>query len=84
MTELRASKDLEDVVFVLNYRAAAYEEIQKAEDNVRGYLRKSFQELLSEASINEAIAAVLDFGKSKETHDRVMPLIRLVGSPDQA
>ena len=80
MADLRTSEDLEDIVFVLNHRAAAYGETQKSDDNVRTYLRESFKKLLSEASINEAIAAVLDYGESRETHKRVMEVMRLIGS----
>lgn len=80
MADLRTSKDLEDIVFALNHRAAANEEIQKADENVRSYLRDSFQKLLSEASISEAVAAVLDYGESGETHTRVMKVMRLIGS----
>jgi predicted nucleotidyltransferase len=80
MADLRTSKDLEDIVFVLNHRATSYEEIQKADDMVRSYVRESFQNLLSDASIDEAIASVLDYGESKAAHDRVLKVMRFIGS----
>jgi predicted nucleotidyltransferase len=80
MADLRTSKDLEDIVYVLNNRVTACEEIQNADDKVRTYLRESFQNLLSEASINEAVAAVLDYGESSEARDRVMKMMKLIGS----
>ncbi len=79
MADLRTSKDLEDVVFVLNHRATAYEEIQAAGESVRSYLRESFQMLLSQGSIDEAVAAVLDYGESRETHRRVMRAMGMIG-----
>jgi predicted nucleotidyltransferase len=80
MTDLRTSKDLEDLVFVLNHRATAYEEIQNTGERVRAYLRESFQDILQEPSIDEAVAAVLDYGESQDTHNRVMRVMELIGS----
>jgi len=71
MSDLRTSTDLEDMVFVLNNRSEVYDEIRAADDKVRNYLSRSFLELLSMDSINEAIAAVLDYGEPLGTQRRI-------------
>lgn len=68
---LRTSHDLEDIVFVLNNRSEVYEEIRNTENKVRTYLSNSFLELLSMDSIDEAIAAVLDYGEPLGTQRRI-------------
>jgi len=80
MADLRTSNDLEDIVFVLNNRSEVFEEIRNTEEKVQMYLSNSFFELLSMNSIDEAIAAVLDYGEPLGTQRRIRETMERIRS----
>jgi len=61
----RFSTDFEDIVFVLNKRNAIWEELENASANVKKYLKKSFQNLLSENYFEEWIGCHVDFDEQR-------------------
>ena len=58
--DMRASKDFEDIVFLLDSRLGLEEELETAPVEVRDYLRKEFNKLLKLKGSAEAVAGHLD------------------------
>lgn len=58
--DMRTSKDLEDVIYVLDGRLEVEDELNSAPADVREHLRDEFKSLLAKASFQEAVAAHLD------------------------
>lgn len=57
--DLRTSKDLEDIVFILDARLRLEEEVATAPAEIRDYLRREAQALLKDPAAREAIAGHL-------------------------
>lgn len=57
----RTSKDMEDIVYILNHRMGLAEEVIATEPDVKFYLRDCFQDILHDAAKQEAILANLFF-----------------------
>lgn len=53
--DLYASRDLEDIVYLLNYSSGIVEEAKRSETEVQAYLVASFNKILSDNSIMAAI-----------------------------
>jgi hypothetical protein len=75
MTDLRTSKDFEDIVYVLNNRSSISYDISMSNSEVVGYIRKTFSELLSLAVFEEAVSSVLDYGESVGTKSKIIGII---------
>jgi hypothetical protein len=71
MTDLRTSKDFEDIVYILRNRSIVLQEILATEGDIRTFLRNSFQRLLNLEVIDEAITAVLEFGEAPGTKNLI-------------
>jgi len=65
----RTSQDFEDIVYVLENRAAVWDEIRASEKNLRIYLRDEFTNLVTEKYIYEWIDCHVDFGSPPPTDD---------------
>jgi len=63
--EGRTSSDFEDIVYVLNSRNAIWAELEAAPQNVKEYMRQSFQELLENHYLYEWISVHLDWAEQK-------------------
>ena len=63
----RTSQDFEDIVSVLNNRSTIWEEMQKAPESVKTYLKKSFQDVLANDDYYEWISAHLDYVEQRRT-----------------
>jgi predicted nucleotidyltransferase len=77
--DLRTSGDFEDVVYILRNRDSVSNEINGAEDTVKRYLSKTFQELLARDDIDEAIVSVLDFGEPEGSSRLVRTVMETIG-----
>ncbi|MCC6837215.1 MAG: nucleotidyl transferase AbiEii/AbiGii toxin family protein [Bacteroidia bacterium] len=53
----RTSQDFEDIVFVLENRSSIWEELANTEKSLNDYLRKEFEELLSNQALYEWVDA---------------------------
>ena len=63
MSDIRLSKDFEDIVFCLFYRADIAQIITQAPTEVKHYICQSIQQLLQHPNIDEAIYATLPGGE---------------------
>lgn len=61
----RTSSDFEDIVFILNYRNAVWDELQAAPATVKQYLKDSFKNLLEDEYIYEAVSAHLEYNEQR-------------------
>jgi predicted nucleotidyltransferase len=84
MADLRLSKDLEDIVYVLRNRSSLVTEIRLADEKVKKYITAFFRELLSMNIVDEAVAAVLDFGEPTGTQQMVRSIMQEIGSIDNS
>lgn len=72
LADLRTSKDLEDIVYLIRNRSSIVSEIKRSEPPVRRFIAGSVAKLRSMESINEAIGAVLDYGEPQGTRARIL------------
>jgi hypothetical protein len=61
----RTSSDFEDIVFILNYRHAIWNELTQAPQNVQLYLKEAFKTLLDDVYLYEWISAHLDYNEQQ-------------------
>jgi predicted nucleotidyltransferase len=61
----RTSSDFEDIVYILNSRNKVWEELQNAQEKVKGFLKVAFGKLLELPYIYEWISAHLDYSEQK-------------------
>jgi predicted nucleotidyltransferase len=61
----RTSSDFEDIVYILNSRNKVWEELQNAQEEVKGFLKVAFGKLLELPYIYEWISAHLDYSEQK-------------------
>jgi hypothetical protein len=54
-TEISASKDLEDLIAVIDGRSELVEEVRAADGDVRGYLAKEIKQLISISAFRDAL-----------------------------
>jgi predicted nucleotidyltransferase len=76
MTDLRTSKDFEDIVYVLNNSASIIRDMSTGAPEVVGYIRKTFSELLALDVFEEAVSSVLDYGEPAGTTAKIIDLIK--------
>ena len=62
--DLRLSKDLEDIVFILNYNQNLFQVLANCNQEMKKYLSNQFQKLLQFAEIEEAVFCVLPAGEN--------------------
>lgn len=65
MSDLRLSKDLEDIVFLLNYAAQLVDDISNCESELKSFIKDRFAELRKHPTIQEAIFCVLPAGENE-------------------
>lgn len=61
--DLRLSKDFEDIVFTLFYKPNVIQEISNSDNEVKHFIQESFQKLLEQQNLQEAIYSVLPSGE---------------------
>jgi len=67
MRDLRLSKDLEDIVFLINYGVKV--KVDTVNNNtLKKYINNQFKTLLSKSELREAIFCVLPFGENDEAY----------------
>jgi predicted nucleotidyltransferase len=74
----RMSQDFEDIVFVLENRAAIWEEMDNADESVKKYLRSEFQKLLANPNLFEWIDAHVERGSPPATYQIIEELKKFV------
>jgi hypothetical protein len=80
LADLRTSSDFDDIIYVFRNRDSVVSEILSADATVKAYCSNSIRGLLSSNIIEEAIAAVLDYGEPPGTRDRVHSIMQQIGS----
>lgn len=68
----RTSKDFEDIVYILNYTPNLVDQIQKAHQDVRDYLIKSFADVLSDSVKQEAILGNLFHEDQEHRYQKII------------
>lgn len=68
----RTSKDFEDIVYILNYTSNLKEQILRAENPVKEFLKKAFSQILADRLLQEAIIANLYHEKQTERLKKIL------------
>ena len=76
----RTSSDFEDIVFILNYRNAFWDELAAAPENVKQYLQQNFKELLAGFYLYEWISAHLEYNEQRRVDIIITGLKNFVDS----
>ena len=76
----RTSTDFEDIIFVLENNSQIWEEIEKAEKEVKQYLKNSFQSMLDNIHFEEWVNAHAGYGATPATNYILERLNELVKS----
>ena len=61
----RWSSDFEDIIYLLNNRSVIWQELRTGEEEVKGYLKTQFRQLLQNPYIDEWIASHLEYSEQK-------------------
>lgn len=75
-TDPRTSKDFEDIVYLLDYALDIQQQILKAPEDVRTYLKSQFAAILKDSVSQEAIIAQLPYLIQTERFKIIMKKIR--------
>jgi predicted nucleotidyltransferase len=75
-TDPRTSKDFEDIVYLLDYALDIQQQIWKAPEDVRTYLKSQFTAILKDSVSQEAIIAQLPYLIQTERFKIIMKKIR--------
>lgn len=79
MKDLRLSKDLEDIVFLVNYADQLVDEISNCDEELKAFIKERFTELRNHPAILEAVFCVLPAGESEPGNVRqVLSIINTV------
>ncbi len=76
--EPRISHDFEDIVYILNYTSDLKEQILKAENPVKEYLKNAFLQILSGRVLQEAIIANLYYEQQTARFNKIMITIKSI------
>lgn len=74
----RTSHDFEDIVYVLNYTSDLQEQILKAENPVKRYLKKVFLQILADRVLHEAIIANLYYENQMARFNKIMITLKTI------
>ena len=74
----RTSKDMEDIVYILNHRMGLAEEVLGSEANVKQYLRDCFQDLLHDEVKQEAILANLFYEDQNLRFNKILNTLKQI------
>jgi predicted nucleotidyltransferase len=72
----RSSHDFEDIVFVLENRAALWDEIHQCDDNLKTYLKKEFTKLIENTYIHEWVDSHVERGVVMPATDSIIKNIK--------
>lgn len=79
MKDLRLSKDLEDIIFLVNYADHLKDEITLSEDTVKAFIQRQFRELMDKPELTEAVFCVLPVGENEpENVKEILARIQLI------
>lgn len=74
----RTSHDFEDIFYVFDNRTDIIEQISKASDSVKPFLKKNLQEVLNNRAMQEAILGNLVFETREERYVRIIQSIEQI------
>jgi len=75
-SDLFASHDLEDVIYVLDHRPTVLEEIMMAPQPVKDYLREQFNKLVTNSLFEEALLGHVEQQNALERSRRIMIVLK--------
>lgn len=67
-TDWRWSHDFEDLVYIFNYNKNIVEELQKADDDLKGFFKEEFAKILKRTYIREEIECKLPYGEENRVY----------------
>ena len=76
----RTSHDFEDIFYVFDNRTDIIEQISKASDNVKPFLKENLEEVLNNWAMQEAILGNLVFETREERYRRIIQSIEQIVS----
>ena len=74
--DLRQSHDFEDIVFIMDNCFELLEDINKANEILKSYLKQECKELLQNDYLLEGIESALPFGSDSESTEKIQELIK--------
>lgn len=74
--DLRQSHDFEDIIYIMDNCSELLENITKANESVKAYLKVECYKLLKNEGLTEGIESALPFGSKEEATDIIMELIQ--------
>jgi hypothetical protein len=74
--DLRQSHDFEDIIYMLDNCPELLENITKANESVKAYLKKECSKLLKNEGLIEGIESALPYGSEEEATEIIMEIIR--------
>ena len=75
-SDLYASHDLEDIVFVLDHRDSIEEELINSDQKVKEYLKEEFTALLNNKSFEEALLGHVEQSDQMKRKDRIIKILK--------
>lgn len=80
-SDARASKDFEDIVFLLDNRVALVDEILASANDVKEYLTEQFEHILRDSNLQEALRAHLFYETQVARYNMIMDKLNAVCNP---
>ena len=74
--DLRQSHDFEDIIYIFDNCPDLLENISKANETVKVYLKEECQNLLANKGLTEGIESALPYGSGEESTDIILELIQ--------
>lgn len=79
-TDLRQSHDFEDIIYIFDNCPDILDNIQHANESVKGYLKQECQNLLDNDNLTEGVETALPYGSGEESTDMIMELIESIAT----
>ncbi len=78
--EPRASHDIEDIVYVMNYSSNFEHQILQSDSEVKDFLISCFEQICTSTNLQEAVLANLSHEDQQYRYDKIMTKLRFVCS----
>ncbi len=76
--EPRASHDFEDIVYILNHTSDIKEQILRAENPIKDYLKKAFLQILADKVLQEAIIVNLYYDEQTARFNKIIITLKTI------
>jgi predicted house-cleaning noncanonical NTP pyrophosphatase (MazG superfamily) len=80
--DLRQSHDFEDIIYIFDNCPDILDNISKANDTVKAYLKEECQNLLEDEGLTEGIESALPYGSGEESTDIILELIQRIAESE--